>query len=72
MQKIFDAANQYCRESDWKVLAVLKFCLLAMGTMIGIVVLERKKKYALPICGIIYLVTLVPLMKRYIDILKDS
>ena len=27
MKKLFDAANRYIETSDWKVFAVLKFCL---------------------------------------------
>ncbi len=31
--KLFDVANKYCKESDWKILAIVKFCLFSMGSM---------------------------------------
>ena len=34
MKKLFDAANRYIETSDWKTIAVLKFCLIALGTAI--------------------------------------
>lgn len=36
MNKLFEAANQYVKESDWKDLALVKLCLCAMGVIIGI------------------------------------
>ena len=36
MKRLFELGNQYVRESDWKDLALVKFCLCAMGIMIGL------------------------------------
>ena len=47
--KLFDAANQYCRESDWKTLAMLKFCLLSLGMAIGVLLPEGIKTAALAV-----------------------
>ena len=38
MKKLFEYANQYVQESDWKDMALLKFCLCAMGVMIGVAI----------------------------------
>ncbi len=35
MNKLFELGNQYVKESDWKDLALVKFCLCAMGIIIG-------------------------------------
>ena len=35
MKKLFDAANRYIETSDWKIIAVLKFCLISLGMMVG-------------------------------------
>ena len=37
MKKLFDATNRYIETSDWKIIAVLKFCLISLGMMIGII-----------------------------------
>lgn len=35
MSRLFEAANRYIATSDWKIIAVLKFCLISLGMMIG-------------------------------------
>ena len=64
MKKVFDAANRYIKTSDWKTIAVLKFCLISLGMMIGMAV---DKKYRKPVMfgalGV-FLITYVPLMVR--------
>ena len=35
MKKLFDAANRYIETSDWKIIAILKFCLISLGLMAG-------------------------------------
>ncbi len=35
MKKVFTAADRYIETSNWKTIAVLKFCLLALGIIIG-------------------------------------
>ena len=31
MKKLFEVANRYIETSDWKIIAVLKFCLISLG-----------------------------------------
>ena len=44
MNRLFDAANRYLKDCSWKDIAVLKFCLIALGVLLGIAVPARKKK----------------------------
>ena len=32
--KLFDVADRYCKESSWKTLALLKFCLFSIGLIV--------------------------------------
>ena len=68
--KLFDAANQYCRESDWKTLAMLKFCLLALGIAVGVLLPEGIKTPVLAVCAVVFVVTYIPLMRKLILLLK--
>jgi predicted histidine transporter YuiF (NhaC family) len=65
MKKLFEAANRYIGTSDWKIIAVLKFCLISLGLMIGMAI---GKKYRKPVffgaLGV-FAVTYVPLMVRF-------
>ena len=36
MKKFLDYADQYIQESDWKVIAALKLCLLSLGICLGL------------------------------------
>ena len=46
MKKLFSAADRYLRVCDWRDIAVLKFCLCALGVLMGLAVPTRKKKPA--------------------------
>ena len=68
--KLFDAANQYCRESDWKTLAMLKFCLLALDIAVGVLLPEGMETAVLAVCAVVFVVTYIPLMRKLILLLK--
>ena len=53
--KLFEAADRYIRTSDWKIIAVLKFCLISLGMMIGMQIRpEHKKDVFLGAAGVFY------------------
>lgn len=66
MKKLFVCADQYLKESDWKDLALVKFCLCAIGIMIGLMVPKDKKKYPFLIALIVFIITYIPLMIKFI------
>ena len=44
MKNLFFIANEYIQQSDWKDLALIKFCLFSMGVIIGLFVPSRDRK----------------------------
>lgn len=68
MKKLFVCADQYVKESDWKDLALVKFCLCAVGIMIGLMVPKEKKKYPFIIALTVFVITYIPLMVKFIRI----
>ena len=46
MKCLFTYADKYLKQSSWKDLALIKFCLFAMGIMGGIRIPEKNKKGA--------------------------
>ena len=38
MKRLFDCADHYIQARDWKMLAGLKFCLCAIGVLLGLAV----------------------------------
>ena len=69
MKRIFASANEFVRESDWKDLAVLKFCLLSLGLLAGMQIAERCKKGVRIAASIVFTLTYIPLMVKYLKIL---
>ncbi|MBR3795379.1 MAG: permease of phosphate ABC transporter [Clostridia bacterium] len=70
MNKLFVAANQFCKESDWKTIAVLKFCLLSLGIIIGVLLPRSAKPIIIGACLIVFLVTYIPLMTKLFRVFK--
>lgn len=69
MKWLFDAADRYCAQSTWKDLALVKFCLCAMGVIIGVLLPVSVKKTALWVALIVFAVTYILLMTKFFRIL---
>lgn len=69
MTWLFDKANQYLAESDWKDLALVKFCLCAMGVLIGLNVPKKHKDVTTGFAAGVFSVTYVLLMSKFGKIL---
>lgn len=72
MCKLFEYADQYVKESDWKDLALLRLCLCAIGVIIGTNVAPKHKKAANTAAAVVFAVTYVPLMQKLTNIIFDG
>ena len=65
VKSLFSYADAYIKNCTWKDLALVKFCLCAIGVMIGLSVPKEKRK--IPFLGslFVFLVTYFPLMGNY-------
>ena len=66
--KLFKIADQYCKESTWKTLALVKFCLFSMGLMAGMKIPEEKKKMFYALSGSIFIITYIHLMAKFFKV----
>lgn len=64
MKFLFTAADRYLDESDWKTLTLIKFCLCAMGVLLGCNVPAKQKKPVMIGAGAIFIATYIPLMAK--------
>lgn len=71
MQFFFDLGNRYLKESDWKDLALVKFCLCAMGIIIGTQLPKRHKDTAACIAAGVFTATYIPLMAKLWRVYKE-
>lgn len=72
MKKLFGYADKYLKQSDWKDLAMIKFCLAAMGVVIGASLPEKSKKSAVWIAGGVFAATYLPLMAKFFRIVTEK
>lgn len=72
MQFLFKAADRYLEESDWKTLALIKFCLCAMGVMLGCNVPQNQKKGVTAGAAVVFTATYIPLMAKLFGIFQTQ
>lgn len=71
MKKLIEIGNRYAAQSDWRDFAFVKFCLCAMGVLIGMSVPKRNKKATQVIAGAVFGVTYLLLMKKVFRIIGE-
>lgn len=64
--KLLDYADGYCKTTTWKDLSLLKFCLCAIGVMLGLSVPRQKKKPALLAAAAVFGLTYPLLMTGFL------
>ena len=69
MNKLILCANQYIREADWKLISLLKLCLLSLGICIGLRIPSRNKKTIFKLAAFAFMASYIPLMSRFIRLL---
>lgn len=70
MKKLFECADAYLKECSWKDLALVKFCLCAIGVIIGLCIPKEKKRCPLIAASLVFTVTYIPLMVKFLRISK--
>ena len=71
MKKLFVAANHYIETSDWKIIAVLKFCLISLGILLGMQVKEEARKPVRIGAASVFFLTYIPLMAKFYRSFKE-
>ena len=69
---LFAAADKYLKKSSWKDMALLKFCLCAIGILIGLNVTSDKRKCVKNTAIFVFIVTYIPLMAKFLPFLLDE
>ena len=69
---LFELANRYCKESNWKTLFLLKICLFSIGIIVGVLLPDTFEIGVLIIFGILFLITYIPLMLKLYKLWRKS
>lgn len=71
MKWFLELGNNYAAKSDWKDFALTKFCLCAMGILIGTCIPKRDKRVAQAIAGCVFGATYFVLMRKVVGIVQE-
>ena len=71
MKQLFALANAYIGSRDWKVLALVKFCLASLGLLLGLNVPARHRKTMFWGALAVFFVHLVPSHGRFREFLPE-
>lgn len=71
IHSLFELADDYLARADWRDIALLKFCLAALGVLIGISLPKEKHKGAALCAGAVFIATYIPLMKKVVGIIGE-
>ena len=66
MKRIFDCADSFVQSRDWKMLALVKFCLCSIGVLLGLSVPEKHKKATSGFALGVFLATYFSLMADFL------
>ena len=58
--------------SDWKIIAVLKFCLIALGMMVGMLIKPKHKKPVFLGALGVFFAAYIPLMANFVKVLSEK
>ncbi len=65
--KLLERANAYCRQMDWKDMALLKVCLFALGMVAGMAIPSGKAPGAALLgASLAFVATWVPQMAKFL------
>ena len=69
MKWLFDGADRFCAQCSWKDFALVKFCLCAIGVIIGVLLPVSVKTAAFWIALIVFVITYIVLMTKFFRVL---
>lgn len=71
MKTLLSIANRYVETSDWKTIAILKFCLFYLGLLAGMQIREEHRKPVTKYALAVFLATYIPLMVKLVRMCID-
>lgn len=72
MKKLFYYADKYIERSDWKDLAMLKFCLFSMGILAGMRIPKKNRKQAGWMATAVFVATYIPLIAKFFFVIGEK
>ena len=71
MRRLITAENLQPKKRELTAAALLRLCLGALGVLVGLAAARRHRREAGVLAGILFVVTYIPLMGRFLRALAD-
>lgn len=68
MKKLIHYANEYTKQSDWKTIALLKFCLCSVGILLGVAAPKKVRKPLVFASIAVFISSWIPLMAKFLHV----
>ena len=72
MKHILEYGDRYLQKSNWKDLALIKFCLFSFGLFAGTFVPQEGKKYGRIIAIIGFAGTTILIMRKFVSVVMEK
>lgn len=72
MKKLFYYGNLFLSKSDWRDMALVKFCLFSMGLLVGTQIPKKKHKLVMFGSFFVFMCTYIPLMSKLFGIILED
>lgn len=69
---LFTYADRYLKQSSWKDLALVKFCLCAIGVLLGLAVPRSRRRQVAFGALVVFATTYVPLMAKFLHVVMQT
>ena len=68
MKNLFAIADEYLRQSEWRDLELINFCLFSMGVLAGVLAAKNRRKLVVSLAAATFVVTYLPLMAKFFGV----
>ena len=65
MKRLLDFANRYIALLKWQHFSIIKFCLISLGILIGILIPQEAKTAVGIAAGVVFVCTYIPVMVHF-------
>lgn len=72
MRKLFEFADKYITVLNWQKFSMIKFCLISLGVLIGILVPTNLKLIVGIVAGFIFACTYILIMAHFFKMWKAN
>lgn len=72
LRSLMGRADRFAAQSTWKDFALVKFCLMSLGVLVGLSVPAKKRKGAGILAALVFLPTYILLLGRFLPFLNQG